>query len=189
MAYLHGNRWGHCGLLSNAPAFPDHPTAIAANPLAWSLPVTPPELPHRLTVADVCILRASLKPSARIPDTPGGGPIGAPYILWSESDSAYVLHAYGRTQAVSPQVQVLAACLRNERAEPGFIRRLLDASEPPDLATLDPHTALRERQHRAALHATAKENDWQREEAARERRRLTPPLATDISLDDLLSGP
>ena len=69
-----------------------------------------------------------------------------PFITYLPADDAWALHAYGHTQAASRRLDVLAACLRCERAEPGFIRRILDTREDARLMSLTPDLAAAERQ-------------------------------------------
>jgi len=115
--------------------------------------------------------------------------MGVPFILYLPADDAFCLHAYGAPQAVHKDPALLAELLRQERAEPGFIRRTLDAAEPPDLATLDPAARLRQRSALAAESARQRQAalddaEARREAASRLRYAPTVPI-TDISLDDL----
>lgn len=82
-------------------------------------------------------LRTSVPTRVRALDT-GLGTIGVPFILYLPADDAFALHAYGLMLATSPDPGVLAECLRQERAEPGFIRRILDPSHDAAVASLDP---------------------------------------------------
>ncbi len=139
-----------------------------------------------LTVSDVLTLRLS---AHSLRHTGGGMDPGFPFILYLPADDAFCLNCYGAPQAVHKDPALLAELLRQERAEPGFIRRMLSAAEPPDLATLDPAARVRQRsalaaesarQRQAALDST----EARREAAARLRYVPAVPL-TDISLDDL----
>lgn len=185
IAWLAANRWGHAGELSGSPSFPDHETALRAStqhPNLWTRSMNP--TPHYgLTEADVLSLRYSLRPEARIPDP--AGPVGAPYILWGSSDDIYILHAYGRTVAVHANIALLAACLRNERAEPGWIRRIMDPAEDPYVSTLNPYAAMKERQRRQGQDAERKAHDEARADARRSRT-VVRAVTADLDLDDLL---
>lgn len=101
----------------------------------------PTDTPYSLTPADVQTLRDSIAwravDHAEYP--------AVPFIVWSASERGYILHAYRRPMALSVDPAPLLACLRCERHEPGFIRRIMDRSEPCDLASLSPDLAAVER--------------------------------------------
>jgi hypothetical protein len=82
--------------------------------------------------------------------------LGVPFIVYVPSDDAFCLHAYGSPQALHSDPRVLAQMIRCERAERGFIRRVLSPAEPCDIATLSP-----DRRARYAAHQ-AQERDRQR---------------------------
>lgn len=141
---------------------------------------------HLLSIADVLDLRLNAHSLRHLG---GGVNLGVPYILLIPADDVFCLHAYGSPQTTHKDARVLAECLRQERAEPGFIQRLLDGREPPDLATLNPAERMDRRRAQAAYEASMRAAAQARAEAERtaaSRLRYTPqkPLS-DLSLDDL----
>lgn len=142
--------------------------------------------PYSLSAADVADLRASMRQRPVDSEDPSGVH-RIPYITYLPADDAWLLHAYGHLQAVSPRIDVLAACLRCERAERGFIARILDTSEDVRLASLQPDLAAAERRRQAEERLRA-QRQQDTERAALERRRalLGPTNILGIELDDLL---
>lgn len=135
---------------------------------------------HTLTVSDVLTLRASIHWRLAVPL-----PDSLPRIVYSASDDLYVLHHDGHIQCQHADIGVLAALLRGERAERGFIFRVVSASEPPDAATLAPDAYAA---RRAALAAeAARIRLWADEQAQLARRdaELRQPNVANLSLDDL----
>ena len=134
-----------------------------------------------LTPADVLTLRLSAKGLRAFG---GGVDLGTPYILWLPADALFCLHAYGAPQAKHADAGLLGLMLKNERVEPGYIRRVLSAAEPPDRASLNPsaHAAEAarmdaERRRQAARAA---------ETAAAASRRFASLDISRLTLDDLL---
>lgn len=109
--------------------------------------------------------------------------LGVPFLVYSPSEDAFVLHAYGSAQAMHQDPRVLGQMIRCERAEPGFIRRVLSAAEPCDVATLAPD----ERARYAATQSQERRRlAQQREEAEEATRRFASHLdPAKISLDDI----
>lgn len=138
-------------------------------------PFVPP-----LTPPDVMDLRASC---ASLRGLGGGVNMNVPFILYLPADDLYCLHAYGSPQAKSANPAVLAACLRAERAEPGFIRRILDPSEPCTVATLSPDARARYASRVAETAALQREAAETAREAAYRRAHVIDPAR--ISLDDI----
>jgi hypothetical protein len=135
-----------------------------------------------LTPAIIMDLRTSVPAQVRCLDT-GLGTIGVPFILHLPADDLFALHAYGLMLAVHADPRVLGECLRQERAEPGFIRRILDPREDVLAASLDP-------KGRAVLAAqrrmeAAKQADYARSQEAAIERRTSHLNLTAIGLDDL----
>ncbi len=105
------------------------------------------------------------------------------------ADGLWCLHHNGRPQTKHADIALLGELCRQERAERGYIERVLSAAEAPDVASLDPearaaHTRLRTAEQaraRALADAQAVERA-----AATQRLRYTAPLSTNIDLDDLL---
>lgn len=134
-----------------------------------------------LTPADIQTLRLSC-PSLR--NLGGGVNMGFPYIIYLPGDGLFCLHAYGSPQAKSPDAALLAECLRQERAEPGFIRRILSTATDVDEASLDPQARQRRASaQRAALISAAQTASTTRAQLARRASALDP---RKLSLDDLL---
>jgi hypothetical protein len=136
--------------------------------------------PHTLTPADIMDLRASLKWRT----SNGESPL-YPHIIYLPADEAFLLVVDGRRMAVSKDPEVLAACLRNERAEPGYVRRVLDSTDDVQLAALNPAEAAQERSRRNAEAAALRAR--QEEERATQMRlrnaRSVDPAT--FTLDDL----
>lgn len=135
---------------------------------------------HSLSVDDVLTLRASIRwrLAVTLPDS-------LPRIVYSASDDLYVLHHDGHIQCQHEDVAVLAALLRGERAERGFIHRVVSATEPPDAATLAPDAYAA--RHRTLAAEAAHIRLWADEQAqlARRDEELRQPNVANLSLDDL----
>ena len=117
----------------------------------------PIQAPYQLTPADVMDLRASIRWSLSDRSL---GPPDIPFICFAREDrmaqnapgyapDAFVIHTEGHIRALSPRIEVLAACLRCEWAEPGFMRRIMNSNEDCHLASLNPDEAAAERSRRA----------------------------------------
>jgi hypothetical protein len=109
--------------------------------------------------------------------------VGVPFVVYSPSEDAFVLHAYGSAQAMHKDPRVLAQVMRCERAEAGFIRRILSALEPCDVATLEPDVRARHAQHRAQEAARQRQQAEDLRAAQLARRRVEDP--SKLSLNDL----
>lgn len=135
-----------------------------------------------LTPTIILDLRLSIPSRVRCLDT-GLGTIGVPFILYLPADDAFALHAYGLMLAVSADPAPLAECLRQERAEPGFIRRILDPQTDVQEASLDPQGRLKlASQRRAHALATAA---YDAEQTALAVRRTSLLDLSKINIDDL----
>lgn len=133
---------------------------------------------HVLTPVDVMDLRGSIM--WRVSD---GTISEIPHLLYSASEDGFILRAYGRPMAQHRDPTVLAECLRQERAEPGFIRRILDPREDAFMAALDPASAAATRTRLAADASRAREyTESQSREAVRRASQLN---LTKIGLEDL----
>lgn len=187
-SYTHGNRTGTAGPIAVPLAFGSHPAAITI----LGAPRMP-YAPYVLTPADICDLRLSMRkaPAASAMDHSTFGraerDTGAPYILYLSADDAYLLRAYGSAQCTHANPAILAACLRNERAEPGFIRRVLDPSYTIEEASLDPAGALASRRHRERLNHDAKARSDEADEARRAFKFKRTINVTEFDLDDLFT--
>ncbi len=139
--------------------------------------------PHLLplTPAVVMDLRASISTRGSADGT--GDRLGVPFLVYSPSEDAFVLHAYGSAQAMHRDANVLGQLIRCERAEAGFIRRVLSSQEPCDVATLAPDARARY----AATQASEKRRLALQAEEADEalRRRARAIDVSKISLDDI----
>ncbi len=86
-----------------------------------------------LTPALVLELRGSIR--WRIND---GSVRPEPHILWGQSMETYILWTDGRPQCAHADIGVLGYLLRAERAEPGFVARMLDTTFDPETMSLEP---------------------------------------------------
>jgi|SRR6185312_36390 len=130
-----------------------------------------------LTPADIMSLRTS---AATLRNLGGGVNLGSPYILYLPADDAFCLHAYGSPQAKHADPRVLGAMLAGERAEPGYIRRVLSPLTDCDTASLAPDDRAARERHRASEAARVRAAEAERAEAARRRAH-----AIDVSKLDL----
>lgn len=137
---------------------------------------------YALTPTDIMALRLTCR---GLRSLGGGVNMGAPYILYVPASETFCLHAYGSPQATSLDLNVLGAMLRAERAEPGFIRRVLGSEEPCDVATLDPAARARHAAQQAAERARQRLEADDNDEARWAARRASMMDPAKISLDDL----
>lgn len=134
----------------------------------------PPLTPHA-----VLTLRASVRWRGQV-DIDAGA---ATLVTYSASERAFQLSAYGRVMALSPDPLPLCAMLVQERAESGFIARLLDTAVDPETACLDPA----QRAARITQINAAKALTRQHTETTAANRRLQALRPSSVSLDDLLN--
>ena len=141
-----------------------------------------PSNPHLqpLTPADIMLLRASV--STRSADGTNGS-VGVPFIVYIPSDDAFALHAYGACQCVHEDPRLLAQMLRCERAEKGFIARVLSPLEPCTVAGLSPDERARFARHQANVREQQRASREAAEEAARRRANMIDPSC--INLDNI----
>lgn len=131
--------------------------------------------PHTLTPAEIMDLRVSCRTLRNI----GGGlNAGFPYILYIPSDEVFCVCFNGSPQAKHFDPRVLGALLSGERAEPGYIKRILSANEPCDIAAASPRM-------RSTYHTTHAQREAEEAHAA-SLRRLAAFNPAAISLEDLL---
>ena len=156
--------------------------------------------PYALTSADIVDLRGSVR--WRLTNATLGVPEHVAFICYAREDpmsqnapgyspGAFALHAYGHRQAVSDRLEVLAACLRCEASEPGFIRRIMNLSEDPNLMVLSPDLLAAQRSRRAfeakRLREYAAEQSREEAKAAEQARAKAKALdPAKTTLDDLL---
>lgn len=140
---------------------------------------------YALTVPDILDLRMKMKRNF-ISD---GTNVGYPFITYGLAGKEYYLHSEGFTVAISANNDVIAACLRNERLEPGYCRRILSALEAPDIALLIPEARHDETARRNEHAARIRFNQQEAADLARERSRMSRETPADhkrLTLDDLL---
>lgn len=141
---------------------------------------------YELSPADIMDLRLAAKSRGFIHD---GVNVGYPFITYIMSDNTYALHSQGFTVAVHADAEVMAAMLRNERIEPGYIRRVTDPKVPIDEAAMSPEEAreLRLRRDRGNALAREHQNRLEAENLRRESlRRSTSADHVSLKLEDLL---
>lgn len=145
--------------------------------------MTPTHYIYELSAADITMLRVWSHSTGFISD---GTDAGFPFITFILSDRTYALHSQGRTVAVSPSPDIISACLRNERIEPGYCRRILDPLTPPDVASLSPEARLAHARQNAL--SADQERRYAEEQEAIRRRRFTQTHVdvNAVTLDDLL---
>lgn len=136
-----------------------------------------------LTPAIIMDLRASI--SLRGSSDGTNDRLGVPFVLYIPSDDTFALHAYGSCQAMHQDPRVLAQMIRCERSEPGFIRRVLSANEPCDVATLGPDVRARYAATQAAERARLRQQAEETDEDRWRVRRASMIDPAKISLDDL----
>lgn len=146
------------------------------------MPSKPP--PYTLTAADVMALRCSLTERSRVRASIAALE-GVPCITYLPAEGVFCLHAYRRVQATSPDINPLAACLRQERAERGFIARVMDPANLPDEATLDPAQAAQIRRRREADLADARLRQSEARAQALHHRLTANIDVTALDLDEL----
>lgn len=139
---------------------------------------------YRLTPADIMDLRASIRWHLTDPLTS----FEAPFICYAREDrmaqnapgyhpDAFVIHTEGHIRAISPRIEVLAACLKCEWAEPGFMKRILNPAVDCHEASLTPDesAALRSRRlfEEKAMRTFAAEEARQRKHSVKPHRPTT----------------
>lgn len=139
---------------------------------------------HRpLTPGDIAILR-----SGRAAPYDPGVSHSTPTARYNAAGDTYEIVLGTTVLCHSPDLPVVAALLRGERFEPGFIRRVLDPACPVDEAALTNADARESaRRKRLAADAAARQAAADREEARREAARPKRSVPAALSLDDLLS--
>lgn len=163
--------------------FPTHDAAIRAtlDPSLMS------DLSHHaaLSSADILDLRVSVR--TRAPDI-GAASASVPCVRFNSTLDGYELHAGGNVLCWSRDLGIVAALLRGERFEPGFIRRVLDPAYLPGELSLNADAREEARRRRSAQDVQAREREEATAQARLARNRvLTPKEAPeDLSIDDLL---
>lgn len=183
--YILGQPAGAIGVAhpSARHPFPDHTAAIrfalSKEPRPMSVPSTP------LSAAIIMDLRVSVR--SRISDPAGEGVL-SPCVRYNASLDAYELHKGGAVLCWTPDLAVVAALLRGERFEPGFIGKCLDPAYLATELALDADAREAERRRRAQMAEDARSRVASDREALARRNALThqKDAPDDLSLDDLL---
>lgn len=144
---------------------------------------------YTLTAPDLMTLRTCMNRSGGfISDGVTGVLAQAPWVTFILTDNAYALHSGGFTVAITPSDEVACFLLRNERIEPGYVRRILDPALPIDIALEPPEDRRAWQAARNAEAATQRQQRAEAEDAARRRRTQLQPLdASGMSIEDLFS--
>lgn len=141
----------------------------------------------QLSTADVLDLRVSIR--SRVPDIGASSSI-VPCVRYNSTLDGYELHEGGNVLCWSASLEVVAALLRGERFEPGFIRKVLNPAQAPDELHLNADEREALSRARADIEAQRRARVRFLEDEARERRlRAGAPSEADpdLSLDDLLT--
>ncbi len=133
---------------------------------------------HTLTPKDILDLRASVRWRGSVDIDRAA----ACLMTYSASERAFILSAYGRVMAMSPDPAILAACMVAERAQTGFLAALLDTTVDPETACLNPA----QRAARLSAIRTAAATVKHTTATLDHNRRLQHLRPSTISLDDLL---
>lgn len=139
--------------------------------------------PHLLPLTPPLIMDLRTSISHRGSSDGTNDRMGVPFLVYSPSEDAFILHAYGSAQAMHADPRVLGQMIRCERAEAGFIRRVLSAQEPCDIATLSPDVRARYAATQAQERARLAQQRTDAEDALKARSRAIDPAK--ISLDDI----
>lgn len=145
-------------------------------------------MPYTLTSADIMDLRASVRWRLTDPINTAG----CPFIAYAREDlmarnapgydpEAFVLHTQGHLRAISHRLEVLAECLRQEWARPGFVADVLNPREDCEMALLDPASAAVARSRMAFEAKAARE--FALEESRRLAARRTTPKPKPAPID------
>lgn len=141
--------------------------------------------PTPLSAAVIMDLRVSVR--SRVSDPAGEGQL-SPCVRYNASLDAYELHKGGAILCWTPDLAVVAALLRGERFEPGFIGKCLDPAYLATELALDADAREAERRRRAQMAEDARSRVASDQEALARRNALThqKDAPDDLSLDDLL---
>lgn len=142
-----------------------------------------------LSPSDIMDLRYWAKTSGLIRD--GEADKGYPYVVYGQGRDGevgmYYLHSQGYTVAASCRDSVILACLRNERHEAGFMRRVLSAQVHAEEALLSPEQRAQAAKRRSEAETLARHRQSALEAETRRRAaQLVQKPASALTLDDLL---
>ncbi|WCD44129.1 hypothetical protein Kuura_051 [Caulobacter phage Kuura] len=186
-AYALGKRIGTAGCVFafyHAPSFPSHSAAIdAARFGAYAVSRT--AYPS-LTAAAVMDFRASAR--AIVPDFRASASSAS--CRFNPECDGFELVVNGVVLGWARDLAVVAALMRAERWEPGFIGRVLDPAYVPDELALDADGREASRMRRADEAARLRQHQRDEEDRLREARFRAPAAIAapaDLSIDDLLS--
>lgn len=183
--YKGGQRYGDAGINSGCPLFHSHEHAMRFQ--LGELPLKLVTRHYAISVAEVLDLRVSLR--SRIPDLSAPVTAFSYVIRYNAESDTYELCMGDTCLCHHRDIRVVAALLRGERFEPGYIAKVLSAEYAPDHVTLDADSREHARLKAAEAAAQTKAARAAADDAARERRRLIPETeaSDDLSIDDLLN--
>lgn len=183
-SYVHGipdGRWP--GTQAGLPAFESHTSAHQQEP--FPLPI-PAEDHYALVPQDITDLRLNVR--TRVPDVTAGTHNATLFIRYNATLDSYDLQRNGVTLTHHKDISVIAALLRGERYEPGYLDRLLDPTDNAATSLLSVDARERQRRTDAATRARAR-LAAEEAETARLRRNVllgSRPPPPDLDLSDLL---
>lgn len=144
--------------------------------------------PYVLDAPALMTLRCRLRSSGFVRDGSEGVMLAAPWVTYLLASHEYVLHNQGYVIAITPSDDVACYLLRNERIEPGYVRRILDPALPIDVALEPPEERRAWTVQQNANAATARaQRDADALAAQRRRTQLQPLDASGMSIEDLFS--
>lgn len=109
-----------------------------------------------------------------------------PHILYMPADERFLLKVSTRAMCAHSDIRVLARLLLCERAEPGFVARIMDTATDCRVASLAPDLAAAERRRLAGLNAEIAERNRSDAERKRQSTAASRVDVSKMSLDDLL---
>jgi len=177
---------GHAAALAlSIPSFPDHATAIR-HTIGHTMH-DPLKRHEPLNAAAVLDLRVSVRGRVADPSAPA-----FPHsITYNTAADIYEVRHNGVVICGHARIEVVAALLRGEAYEPGFIAKVLDARYSPDTLSLDADAREAKRRDALRLAAESRARREAEEDARREKARQTPleEAPADLTLDDLFIPP
>ena len=146
--------------------------------------MTPPD-PHADLPAITPSLVQDLRDSIQWRVSNGQTPL-QPHIIYMAAESRFLCLTSGRPQCAHADPRVLARLLICERAEPGFVARIMDPTTDCRTASLAPDAAAHERRRLDGLRAEARQRDTADAERKRQRTIVARTDVGKLTLDDLL---
>lgn len=167
--------------------FPNHDAAIrhSLQPDKHPMPNLADASRAVLSAAIIMDLRVSLRTRASDPAAEGAI---SPCVRYNATLDGYELHKGGAVLCWTRDLNVVAALLRGERYEPGFIAKCLDPAYLATELALDADAREAERRRRAQMAEDARSRIAADQEARDRRNALThqKDAPDDLTLDDLL---